>query len=109
ARRGARAALLDAARAQLGRVFGPEAAAPRDLLLMDWADEPLTTAAGDAAAPVTAHPAYGPPPKLGAPWDGRLHLAGAEHAAQFGGLLEGALEAADAALAALDHAARSWA
>jgi monoamine oxidase len=86
--------------AQLGRLFGPQAAAPAQIFLKDWAFDAYTATPADRA-PLYAHPVYGLPPALGDPWADRLHLAGTEVAPQFGGYVEGALEAAEYAVAAL--------
>jgi len=86
--------------AQLGRLFGPQAAAPMQLFVKDWARDPFTATQADQA-PLHAHPTYGMPRALAGLWDGRLHFAGTEVAPQFGGYLEGALEAADTVFAAL--------
>ncbi len=88
--------LEDAVREQLGKLFGPEACAAHTLLLQDWAAEPLTATALDEVPPA-GHPAYGMPPALRDLWEGSLILASTEMAPQFGGFLEGALEAAEQA------------
>ena len=85
---------------QLVRLFGPQAAEHRALFLKDWALDPLTATAADTA-PQYSHPAYGLPSPMEGLWDGRLIFAGTEVARSFGGYLEGALEAADVALAQL--------
>ncbi|MEH6645653.1 flavin monoamine oxidase family protein [Sulfitobacter sp.] len=82
--------------AQLVRLFGPEAGRPIKLLVQDWAYDPLTATEVDRV-PLYAHPDYGMPAALQELWDGRLIMAGTEVAQQFGGYLEGALEAAEAA------------
>ncbi|MEM6306169.1 MAG: NAD(P)/FAD-dependent oxidoreductase [Pseudomonadota bacterium] len=97
--------LRAALEAQLTRLFGPEAAAPRALLLKDWAFDPLTATAADAV-PLHQHPAYGLPAALAELWDGRLIFAGTEVAKANGGFIEGALEAAEMALAQLDSPTR---
>lgn len=79
---------------QLTRLFGPLATTPQQILIKDWAIDPHTATAQDQR-PLTAHPAYGLPDALVGLWDNRLHFAGTEVAAQFGGYLEGALEAAE--------------
>ena len=79
---------------QLVRLFGPQAGEPVDLILKDWAQDVLTAAPLDRA-PLAHHPAYGLPKALSALCDGRLVLASTETALQFGGYLEGALEAAE--------------
>ncbi len=81
---------------QLVALFGRQAASPRQLILQDWADEALTASPADLASS-RSHPDYRPialPP----PWNAHLRLAGAEVAAEFGGYLEGALVAAEAAV-----------
>lgn len=91
-----RAAVLD----QFERLFkgGP----PTSLHLKDWAKDPFTAVAADAA-PLMSHPAYGLPDTVQSLWDGRVILAGTETAQGFGGFLEGALEAAEDALRSLDN------
>jgi len=86
--------------AQLAAMYGPGAAAPRTVLIKDWAMDPLTATPADFIN-AAAHPAYGLPGALRNMWDGRLMLASTETAPQFGGFLEGALEAAAATFAGL--------
>ncbi|MEM6618892.1 MAG: NAD(P)/FAD-dependent oxidoreductase [Pseudomonadota bacterium] len=93
-------ALRTAIQAQLVRLFGDKAGAAQTILIKDWARDPLTATAADAA-PQYSHPVYGLPNALRGLWDGRLILAGTEVAQGFGGYIEGALEAAEAAEAAL--------
>lgn len=81
-------------KAQLHRLFGPAAATPKHLLIKDWAFDPLTSTEADKA-PLYAHPTYGLSPAMTQLWRGRLHFAGTEVAPDFGGYLEGALEAAE--------------
>ena len=87
----AQAEFKTAALAQLGRLFGAEAAAPRAVHLKDWSRDPATATAADLTPP-TAHPRYSPI----APTP-RVLFAGTETAAQEGGFLEGAVEAAEVA------------
>lgn len=87
--------------AQLGRLFGPQAAKPDKLYVKDWAFDTLTSTEADKA-PLYAHPTYGLPQALENLWDGTLHFAGTEVAPHFGGYLEGALEAAENVLKTLD-------
>ncbi|WP_044025457.1 flavin monoamine oxidase family protein [Roseobacter litoralis] len=82
---------------QLIRLFGSQAASANAVLIKDWAADTNTATQADHA-PMTTHPLYGLPPALAGLWDGRLIFGGTEVAATFGGYLEGALEAADAAL-----------
>lgn len=100
ARAGAQQQVIDASVAQLVRLFGEEAASPVACLYTDWATDPLV-ATDDDATPLLAHPTYGthaPPPE---PWAARLHLAGTEATREQGGYMEGALVAAEAAVAAI--------
>lgn len=91
------AALRIALKKQLGRLFGPQAANPRELLVKDWAFDPFTSTSDDLK-PLHSHPTYRPLPLV---WDGQLQFSGTEVAPQFGGYLEGALEAADTTADAL--------
>ncbi|WP_271952724.1 flavin monoamine oxidase family protein [Ruegeria faecimaris] len=88
-------------RAQLTRLFGPEAAEPRKLYLKDWAIDPYTATEADKA-PLYAHPTYGLPKAMSNLWNGKLHFAGTEVAPVFGGYIEGALEAAENVLHSLN-------
>ncbi len=85
---------------QLVGLFGPEAAAPEELMIKEWADEPLTATADDAIPP-TDHPQYGHRWFELDHWNDKLHFAGTETAPGFGGYLEGALESAERAAQAL--------
>lgn len=88
------AALRRDVTAQLVRLFGKEAADPKALYIKDWAFDPYTATDADKA-PLNAHPTYGLPRALHGLWDGALQFAGTEVAPEFGGYLEGALEAAE--------------
>lgn len=92
--------LTEAIRHQLATLFGPAAAAPERLFWQDWAREPFTATDYDQP-PMTAHPLYQPPDGQSAIWDGTLFFAGTETADQHGGYLEGALGAAERAVAGL--------
>lgn len=92
------AELKTRAGAQLGRLFGPEAAAPKDLIVMDWAQEKFTATASDLTAP-SAHPHYRPPPALAPLERDGLIFASTEVAPEHGGFLDGALAAAERAVA----------
>ncbi|MHB1566666.1 MAG: flavin monoamine oxidase family protein [Acidiferrobacter sp.] len=84
--------------AQLGRLFGPRAALPTRVLVQDWATEPLTATVADAA-PLSEHPPYQPLDIREGLWADRLIFAGTEVAFEHGGYLEGAVEAAERAIA----------
>ena len=99
------AALREHICAQLGRLFGPQAAQPETLYIKDWAIDPFTSTPADTA-PLYVHPTYGLPSDIASLWDGTLHFSGTEVARQFGGYLEGALEAAEATCATLTAKAR---
>lgn len=81
---------------QLERIFGPEASRPIEVFYKDWAFDPHTAIDLDHTPPAR-HPTYGLPHALHNLWDGQLLLASTETAPTFGGYLEGALEAAEAA------------
>ncbi len=102
-----RANLKDQVVAQLRGLFGPDGGGPREVLIQDWAAEPLTSIAADGAAH-SGHPEYRPLP-LPEPWGIRLMLCGSESAPEFAGYLEGALASAEvaAAWALPDRCARS--
>jgi len=88
--------LIQAAVAQLEKMFGPEAAEPLDVLLKDWAQDEYTATPADGTS--TSHPQYGTPASLAALAQQGLLFASTEMAPQFGGFIEGALEAAENAL-----------
>ncbi|MEP0566259.1 MAG: FAD-dependent oxidoreductase, partial [Paracoccaceae bacterium] len=83
--------------AQLVRLLGPKAGSPLDLFVKDWAFDPRTSTQADLA-PLTVHPHYGLPPAMTDLWEGRVIFGGTEVAPEFGGYLEGALEAAEIAI-----------
>ena len=104
-RRGVAEALIEASIAQLSAMFGPEATSPLDVLFEDWAND-TRTATSDDQVRVNHHPTYGMPDLLADLWNGRLILGSTEMAPIHGGLLEGALEAAGAAILALGRHGR---
>jgi monoamine oxidase len=94
-------------RAQLGRLFGPRAVLPTDLIIQDWSAERWTNPKQDTMQSsiretsshnyaMFGHPIYSRP-ALG----GRLHWCSTETAGDFAGHMEGALSAADRAVAAI--------
>lgn len=91
--------LRDAAIPQLARLFGDEALYPVACLIKDWAADPLVATAEDMQ-PLFAHPQYGRQAPLPGDWAGCLVLGGTESASTYGGYMEGALEAAEMAVAA---------
>ena len=93
-------ALLHQARAQLTALFGPQMANPLDLVLQDWATIPQIARPKDRQ-PIGGHPAYGLSPNLRDLATRGIHLTATETAQDFGGFLEGALEAAERTALAL--------
>jgi len=87
---GLRAAILD----QLVRCFGPEAGAPSELVIKDWAQEPLICSALDLATP-PEHPGIGPETLRAGHLGGRLWFAVSESADQSPGLIDGAFSAGE--------------
>ncbi|MGY8789195.1 MAG: flavin monoamine oxidase family protein [Pseudomonadales bacterium] len=82
---------------QLGRLFGPKATKPRELLVKDWAYDLLTSTEEDLK-PLNTHPIYR---QILPEWKAKIHFSGTEVAPKFGGYLEGALEAAENTVEAL--------
>lgn len=90
-------ALVSACVAQLGRLFGPDAARPLATLFKDWAADPLT--ATDADRIGGAHPTPGRTSWMSGAWAGRISLGGSETSATEPGYLAGAVDAAARAVA----------
>jgi monoamine oxidase len=88
--------------AQLARLFGPEASMPLAAHLKDWAADPLTATIADAQA--AGHPEPQILPWFGPAWSNRATMAGSETAREHPGYLEGALAAAEDAVAHLERA-----
>ncbi len=85
-----RAAILE----QLVRCFGPEASDPQQLVLQDWAKEPLICSQLDLRAP-PEHPTVGPDVLRQGHLDNRLWFAVSETSDVSPGLIEGALVAGE--------------
>jgi monoamine oxidase len=79
---------------QLVRLFGAEAAKPNEIMIRDWYTESLTATTADAQPPQT-HPQYGHRWLQLDHWNDKLYFGGTESASDYGGYLEGALEAAE--------------
>jgi len=77
--------------AQLARLFGPGALNLLAYHELDWTQEPLTSAPGDAQAPREV-PLRGPALLRQPHWAGALHWAGAETSLSEWGRLDGAVE-----------------
>jgi monoamine oxidase len=88
--------LIEDAVKQLEKMFGPAAANPLDVIVKDWADDIDTATRADNAS--GNHPQYGISPAVAALAEQGLLFASTEMAQQFGGFIEGALEAAQATL-----------
>lgn len=87
---------------QLVELFGPDAQNPIDIVVKDWALD-VETATERDLSPSGGHPRYGLMRVLRELWDGRLILGSTEAGTEFGGYLEGALEAAENAAAAIER------
>jgi monoamine oxidase len=79
---------------QLVRLFGEQAASPREVVIQDWFEE-IYTATSEDEIPPEVHPEYGHPWLQLDHWNDKLYFGGTESAAEFGGYLEGALVAAE--------------
>lgn len=88
-------ALSDACVAQLVRLFGAQAAAPRATLLKDWAADEFTATPLDQAP--GGHPMVNAAPWVTGPWAHRLVMAGSETSESEPGYLAGAVTAAQSA------------
>jgi monoamine oxidase len=87
-------------RAQMVRLFGPQAATPRADVIKDWAQDPYTATAADRVA-AGDHTAAPDATEGTGPWHGRLTAIGSEWSPQFPGYLAGAVEAAGLGVRAL--------
>ena len=88
-------ALKAACLQQLARMFGPDAANAQATILKDWAADPMTATAEDAAP--AGHPPSAGREWVEGPWKARLTLAGSETSPVEAGYLAGAVEASDRA------------
>lgn len=95
-RQGQSEVLLEHAKQQLARLFGGAALQPVKIILQDWAQEPYTATLPDIQA-LAQHTDYYLPSALANLAHGQLMVACSEVAPEFGGYLEGALSAAEAA------------
>jgi monoamine oxidase len=84
---------------QLEKMYGAAAAKPLDVILKDWSLEEYTATEADQLT--SQHPRYGIPPGMAALAGKGLLFASSEMAPQFGGFIEGALEASQNALSRL--------
>ena len=79
-------------RAQMARLFGPQAAHPQADFLKDWAQDPHTATAGDVDGPAEHAQAPAAAAASGV-WQGKLTGVGSEWSPQFPGYIAGAIEA----------------
>ena len=84
-------------RAQLVRLFGPQAAAPKAEYFKDWTQEPLTATAADASSD-GQHPAAPNAKAAAGVWRDCLTGIGSEWSQQFSGYTAGAIDAASVAV-----------
>ena len=96
------AGLRERVLAQLVRLFGARAASPRAVYFKDWAADPDTATADDLEPSPTPH-GPGTPELSSGLWEGRLLFAGAEVAQHHPGYMEGALLAAERAVAQIEQ------
>ncbi|ARV75300.1 flavin monoamine oxidase family protein [Vibrio campbellii] len=82
---------------QLARLFGPEAYNVTEVKLLDWSKEAYTAVEKDHTMP-THHPRYGLNASLTHLSQQGMYFAGTESAKEFGGFIEGALEAAESVI-----------
>lgn len=78
---------------QLVSIFGEKARLYKEVIIKDWSTESFTAGPRDQE-PLRHHPQYGLNPDLGEAWAGRLKFISSESSFTHGGLIEGALEAA---------------
>ena len=87
-------------RAQLTRLFGSQAAAPKAEFTKDWALDPYTSTAADLES-TGQHAAAPAATATSGPWSGRLTGIASEWSPQFPGYVAGAIEAAGLGVVAL--------
>ena len=93
-------------RAQLARLFGPQASTPQAELFKDWAIDPYTATAADIDS-LGQHPEAPASGASSGPWAGRLTGIGSEWSRQFPGYVAGAIEAASVGVRSLAALSRS--
>jgi monoamine oxidase len=92
--------LLFHCRAQLQRLFGDAAGAPKAEFLKDWARDPDTAVAADRT-PAMHHAASPPAAAATGAWQGRLVGIASEWSPEFSGYVAGAVDAAQRGVEAL--------
>jgi monoamine oxidase len=93
--------LLALCRAQMQRLFGPQAAAPRQEFIKDWAQDACTATGADRSAPAAGHAIAPAAEADSGPWAGRMRGIASEWAPTYPGYLAGAIEAAALGVRAL--------
>ena len=88
--------LIQKTKQQLANMFGREAGDPVDVIIKDWAEDEFTATQSDQV--IGGHPQYGMPHPISTLSEKGLLFASTEMATEFGGFIEGALEAAESAL-----------
>ncbi|WP_261841989.1 flavin monoamine oxidase family protein [Aliamphritea ceti] len=86
---------------QLTRLFGPMAAKPVNVWLQNWSAEKYSATSEDWRENLTGHPQYSMPANLEGLSEQGLLFISTEMSHYAGGLIEGALEAADTGLSRL--------
>lgn len=86
--------IVEVCKQQLVRLYGKSAVAPIKVFYKDWSVDPFTATPDDANSP-QSHPHYSSIVIKEGEWQNRLFFSSTETAQQFGGFLEGALEAVD--------------
>jgi monoamine oxidase len=84
---------IELAKQQLVDLFGDRAGTPESVYYQDWSQEEFTASEADRT-PQTRHPQYGLTLSMGDQWQDKLYFISSEMSYQNGGLIEGALEAA---------------
>jgi len=85
--------LISAVGEQLENMYGAQAKNPVDIIVKDWAIDKFTATSYDQNS--GSHPVYGMPQALHALKEQGIYFSSTEMAPQFGGFIEGALEAAE--------------
>ncbi|MDE1999863.1 MAG: FAD-dependent oxidoreductase, partial [Burkholderiales bacterium] len=94
------AVLRSHCRAQLARMYGPQAETPKAEFIQDWAQEPYTATQADWDGSGQHPEAPSAQAEVG-PWRGRFTAIGSEWSPQFSGYIAGAIEAASLGVASL--------
>lgn len=88
-------------RAQLARLFGPQAAVPTHDFIKDWATDALTSTASDLEAGLNHHTVAPAATASSFPWKGRMTGIASEWSPSFPGYVAGAVDAATLGIASV--------